>query len=54
MNIATCFVASHLKCIFFSHTLQALENEMEAAMAGMQFPTGSAPGDGENPECQQS
>ena len=44
----------------FSHTccgaigLQAMENEMEAAMAGMQFPTGSAPGDGENPECQQS
>mmetsp|Transcript_43031 Transcript_43031/g.104166 ORF Transcript_43031/g.104166 Transcript_43031/m.104166 type:complete len:372 (+) Transcript_43031:61-1176(+) len=32
----------------------AMENEMEAAMAGMQFPTGSAPGDGENPECQQS
>ncbi|CAJ1940288.1 unnamed protein product [Cylindrotheca closterium] len=35
-------------------TGQAMENEMEAAMAGMNFPTGSAPGDGENPECQQS
>lgn len=35
-------------------TGEAMESEMEAAMAGMQFPTGSAPGDGENPECQQS
>jgi hypothetical protein len=30
-----------------------MEKEMEAAMEGMEFPTGVAEGD-ENPECKQS
>lgn len=59
--VACCFVIDirHELQIFTHHlcVLQAMEQEMEAAMEGMQWPgaDGSAPtGGDENPECKQS
>ena len=52
------FLEAHTDFLTFLHfllySLQAMEQEMEEAMGGLQWPANGAPSGDENPECKQS